>query len=406
MSIFKNRAAKNLLLAILCSSIGVGVHILAMGQLLFELTGSITAMATILSFQGLGAICVLPFAGPLVDHLDAKKVYLACDLSRAATMAIIILLAASRIDGMVLLITVAAIFLALIDNVHRSALFKFTGLNIPDELQGELNAKIGVMFQIGVLSGMALLGIILYRSSPIYALIFDVLGSLISAWIMARQPSVSAAPRDNAAQTGWRPGALLQQVLHGWLHLLRQAAKQSTVLVMLALCSADFILSYSLNVLVVPLVAKYYAGASWPISAMEGTMAIGMIAASFFTRRTLAQKMLPIWLFLQAASTLLLSLATTPLWHFAAFFIIGFASLNSITWLLTALQRQASESDKGKMASLRLLSIGLGTALSMPLVSNMSRISFSLALQGCALIMMCFFMLSLWVAYRFQPIHA
>lgn len=56
--------------------------------------------------------------------------------------------------------------------------------------------------------------------------------------------------------------------------------------------------------------------------------------------------------------------------HFLAFFPAGFANLNSLTWLLTTLQQRADEGDKAKMASCRLLAIGLATAALMPLIGR------------------------------------
>lgn len=73
--IWRNRPARALLVSILLSSIGMGVYVLALGQMLFALTGSAQAFAIVLTLQGIGAVCVLPFCGPLVDALDSRRVY-------------------------------------------------------------------------------------------------------------------------------------------------------------------------------------------------------------------------------------------------------------------------------------------------------------------------------------------
>jgi len=291
--------------------------------------------------------------------------------------------------------------LAVFDNIQRSALFKFCSRHIGGEDLLGLNSLIGVAVQGGILTGMSLLGLILVKGSPSHALLVDVAASALSA------ATVASIRLDRPETQGALSAAMLKDaalgVISDWRSLFLQYRREWVVFAMLLICAADFVLSYSFSMLVVPLVDLFYAKQTWWITVFEATFAVGMICASFFTRYTTHQRLLPAWIALQAAAALVLARSSHPGLHFAAFFTAGFANLNSLTWLLTALQEHAAESDKAKMASLRLLGIGLGTAVLLPVVGRLSASSLSGAYTGVSLMMLVFAACGLWVAHSFQP---
>ncbi|MEU3502979.1 MFS transporter [Streptomyces hundungensis] len=399
--IWRDGIARTMLGSMLISSIGMGLYTLALGQTLFHLTGDAQAFAVIFALQGLGAVLVLPFSGPLVDALDSQRVYLACSALRSATVALIFTVSTLRIGNPVAVIGTAAVFLAVFDNVQRTAFFKFTAHRIDSTRAVAFNSMIGIAIQTGRLAGMAALGLVLLVGTPTQALLVDVAMSLVAAGV------VSTLPRDTTASAGATQLPSLRGALGGmmadWRQLFRRHRSELVVFGMIAMCAGDFVFSYSLSTLVVPLVDAHYGAASWVVSALEATFGAGMITATFFTRFTVRQALLPGWVALQGLLAAALAFSGSPWLHFPAYFLAGYANLNTITWLLTSLQQHAAAGDKAKMASLRLLAIGIGTAALMPLLGAASRVSLTAAYLTAAATSVPFLVCAVWAALRFRP---
>ncbi|MFF4221818.1 MFS transporter [Streptomyces abikoensis] len=400
-TVWQDPRARRMLGAILMSSLGFGLNVLALGQLLFELTGSASAFVTVLASQGIGAICVLPFCGPVVDALRSTRVYVTAALCKAACVLAIAGFAAAPVGDPVPFIMAAAVLLAVFDNVERAALFKFTAHHIDRGLVVRFNAVTGMAFQVGVVIGMALLGVVLAFGTPARALLVSVAASALCAGV------ARGVRPEKTENTRPLSPALLRAALTGmlgdWRRMFGRYRGEAVVFAMVVTCAADFLFANSMSTLVVPLVDRFYEGRSWYVSALEATFGVGMVTASFFTSRTAKQKLLPFWLAVQAAIALLLSAGGNPVVHFAAFLLGGFANLNSLVWLLASLQQHAGEGDKAKMASLRLLAIGLGSVLLMPAVGRAAKVSLGTGYAGVAAIMLAFALCGVWVAARFRP---
>lgn len=387
-----------MLAAIMLSSLGFGLNILALGQLLFDLTGSAQAFVSVLAFQGVGALCVLPFCGPIVDALSSQRVYLSAALGKAGCVVAVYGLHAAPLSDPVPYVTAAAVLLAVCDNIERAALFKFTAHHIAEA--GRFNAVTGLVFQSGAVLGMACLGLVLIYGSAAEAMLVSgaasVLCSLIALGIRLEKSE------------GTQPvsAALLRSAVLGllgdWRQMFRKHRHEVVVFATVVTCAADFFFANSLSTLVVPLVDEFYGKQSWYISALDATFGLGMISASFVTSHTARQGLLPLWLSVQTAVALVLSVSERPLIHFAGFLVAGFANLNSLVWLLTSLQQHAGDQDKAKMASLRLLAIGLGSVVLMPAVGRASENSLGTGFLTVATVMLAFTLCSLWVAARFR----
>ncbi|MCY0946623.1 MFS transporter [Streptomyces antarcticus] len=397
-----DRVARTMLGAITLSSVGVGIHTLAMGQLLYGRTGSPSAFAFVLTLQGVAALCVLPVCGPLVDALNSKWVYALCGLGRTGTVLLIVGVAALMPGtGAVPWIVAASALLAVFDNVERSALFKLTAHHVDQDHATRFNSLIGVAFQAGALTGMALLGLILTWGTAEQALMIDILMSLCCALAVSRirltanegNPPLSARVLTKA----------VAGTVGEWRRMLVRYRGDRTVFLMILLCAGDFVFALGLSTLVIPLTAEFYGGQGWYVAALEATFAFGMISASFLTRHLVSQRLLPVWLCCQAGAAALLALGATSTVHFLAFFLAGFANLNSLTWLLTSLQQCAAEGDKAKMASLRLLAIGLGTAALMPVVGHFATASLGAGFWSLAATMALFALGAVRVARRHRP---
>ncbi|MFF3767177.1 MFS transporter [Streptomyces sp. NPDC001922] len=399
--IWRDTTARTMIGSMLVSSIGMGLYTLALGQTLFQHTGDAQAFAMIFALQGLGAVAVLPFSGPLVDAFDSKAVYVLCSLLRAVTVSVIVLALFTGHGGMVTVVGTAAVFLAVFDNVQRTAFFKFTAHHIAGDRAVAFNSLIGIAIQAGSLIGMAVLGLVLMIGTATQALLVDVAVSLVAALVVSRL----RAPRQESAGR-LRNSTLrsaLPDLLRDWAGLFSRHRHEVVVFGMVLMCAGDFVYSYSLSTLVVPLVDAWHGGQPWAVSALEGTLGAGMIVATFFTRHTVRLVLLPVWVSLQAVIAAGLAFTTAPTLHYVGFFLAGFANLNGITLLLTLLQQHAGPLDKAKMASLRLLAIGLGTAALMPVLGLATRQSLAAAFLTVAALLVPFAACGVWAALRFRP---
>ncbi|UQW99643.1 MFS transporter [Streptomyces sp. RerS4] len=399
--ILRDRAARALLASTALLGIGMGVYLLALGQLLFRFTGGPAAFALILTLQGIGAICVLPFSGPLVDVLDSRHVYVLCSVLRAVVVCGVAVMALADVPGAVPLIGVGVVLLAVFDNVQRAALFKFTAWHVDAGHRARLNGLLNVAIQAGALSGMALLGVMLLWTSLPVALFVDGLVSLASAALMIAARPTGAEPRRPLTGTVLR--AALPGTFRDWNGMFRRYRGEGVVLAMVVLCAADFVFQASLSTLVVPLVNENYGGRGQYVSVFEGVFALGMVASSLFLRYTVRQRLLPLWAALQAAAPLVLTATDAPPLQMAAVFVAGAANLNSVTWLITTLQEHAGAEEKGKMASVRLLSIGVGTVALMPLIGHATAVSLGTGFLTVSAVAVAFTVLSVVVAARYRP---
>ncbi len=80
--IFINRDFGLLLIGRLVSQLGDGIHYFAMAWLVLDLTGSGTALGTLLMAASLPGILLAPFSGVLADTWDRKKIVIAMDVVR------------------------------------------------------------------------------------------------------------------------------------------------------------------------------------------------------------------------------------------------------------------------------------------------------------------------------------
>ncbi|MFE2477973.1 MFS transporter [Streptomyces sp. NPDC059389] len=388
----RDRTVPTLLTSIALLGIGMGVYLLALGQLLYQLTGSPQAFALALTLQGAAAVCVLPFSGPLVDALDSRHVHTACSLARAVTVAALALTGLTRPPGAVALIAAGVVLLAFVDNVQRAALFKYTAWHLEPARRARLNALINVAVQVGALTGMALLGLLLLRTSPAGALLADTVVALAVAALVRSLPA-TAAPEPSGPAAGVLRTAL-PLALHDWRAMFHRHRGDLAVLGVIVLCAADFVFQSCVSTLVVPLVAEHYGGRGQYVSLLEAVFALGMIASSFFTRHTQRAALLPLWCALQGAAALALGLSAAPAVHLAALLAAGFANLSALTWLLTSLQNRAGDGEKAKMASLRMLSIGVATTVLMPLVGHFAGLSLPAGFLATAAVMLAFTVLA------------
>lgn len=74
---------RNLWLGQLCSQLAVNMTLFTLALLVYQKTGSNTAVSGLFLSYGIAALLFGVLAGVIVDHLDKRKVLIVCDISRA-----------------------------------------------------------------------------------------------------------------------------------------------------------------------------------------------------------------------------------------------------------------------------------------------------------------------------------
>lgn len=390
---WRSRAARLILLSTALGSFGFGLNLLAVGQILYELTGSAQSFALLLVGQSLGAIAILPVAGPLVDTLPARGVYAVSGVLRSALVVGMVFASAPRQAGGTWLIVVLAVLAAMCNNVQRVAMFRLVSESIDGEIRVKVNSASNALFQVGVVAGMAVLGLFMSAGTVRYALYADAAAGVLGAFaVLAIVTTVPADPEPRST-----PMAAARRMVQDWRGMLVRYRRVPLVAGGLVLCSADFLMANALSTLVVPMVNQGHPDRLWYISLLEGAFGVGVVVAFFLADRCVRKRLLPVWLGVQAVMAGLLCLTLPVLAAVAVFLVAGFANVCSLVYLLSALQERAAEGDRGKMGSLRLGSIGLVTAVALPFVGGVSEVRTSFGFGLVAAAMVAFTILSVWV---------
>ena len=166
------------------SSMGMGLHIVALGWYLLARTGSATSVALVWTV-GLGSgIVMLPFAGPLADRYPRRILAIAADLARlglVGTMAALAYVGRPSLAALYVLTFLVGLghsifwpsITALLQEVIR-----------PDQLTAA-SGLVEVTFQAGTLTGAALGGPVLVRFGLGTAFTIDAATYVVSALALA-----------------------------------------------------------------------------------------------------------------------------------------------------------------------------------------------------------------------------
>lgn len=211
--VLRNREFAALTGAQIASEVGDHFARVAVAGIVLDRSGSVflSALAFVVSFvPGIGGSLLL---GPLADRLPRKGLMIACDLARAAIIAVLALAAAAAAPLWVLmtLLFVAELFSAPFD-AARSAVLPDVLPDPEDYLAGSGLSR--VLFQANQVIGLAAGGIVVYLNfsdSAEVALFIDAATFVASALVLA----VGLRSRPAAAAETPRPRSLLPDVAEG-----------------------------------------------------------------------------------------------------------------------------------------------------------------------------------------------
>ena len=165
----------------LISFIGDQIYIIAIPWIVYNITGSITQMAAI---TAIGKIPNMfqPISGVLVDRFNKKKILLVCDaLESILVCSMGFLYIGGKLElGYIYLITIISGFLS---QIYNSAKFSVIPLLAKEDDLHYVNSLDSGIYNMGILIGPSIGGVIISLYNPGYALIINgvsFLGTLIA----------------------------------------------------------------------------------------------------------------------------------------------------------------------------------------------------------------------------------
>ena len=154
----------------------------ALGGLVFDVTGKATAVGVLIVSQELPIFLATPWAGWLADHLDRRKLMVACDVARAAICVAFLAVGPDTLWLGYVLIAFLSVFAAVFDPASSAAT---PNLVEPEDLAtaNAMNGSLwGTMLAVGAAAG----GVISTVFGRDTAFVVDAISFAVSALLLLR----------------------------------------------------------------------------------------------------------------------------------------------------------------------------------------------------------------------------
>lgn len=258
------------------SGLGDAVALIALPLLVLQATGSVAQMGLVTGTFGATELVAGLVAGALVDTLDRRRLMIGCDLGRAVSYALIPvvwLLAGPQ----VWLIYVTTVLGALGGYVFSVGAVTVVAHLVDDTQVTEANGRLQLSNGLSVVTGPALAGLLIARSSPTAAIGVDALSFVISAATLLgvrlhRRTAVSPAA------CGARPRRS-DEWLAGLRFLMRQPLLRTLTLVS---ALANMVLLGATDLVIYRLKHELHQGAD-AVGVIVGLAGLGVIVAGMVT---------------------------------------------------------------------------------------------------------------------------
>jgi predicted MFS family arabinose efflux permease len=206
------------------SQLGDAFALVAMPQLAFELTHSVTGMGTVTAVAAAGQLLATPFAGVIVDRVHRRRLMIACDLTRLFLYALLPLFAWSGHLHVGVLYAVALLS-SVASNLFMVGYFAaIANLVEPEEL-ARANARLQATQALNYVLGSAVGGIVCARFGNASAMGIDALSFAASAATLAR-----VTFRHDRAERAEAPASALAELARGLRFLVAERSLRALTL--------------------------------------------------------------------------------------------------------------------------------------------------------------------------------
>lgn len=321
------------------SVIGDKIDQIALGILVYEITGSGLQMGIMLAISMLPAALFGMAAGAFVDRWDRRRTMIAADVVRAA-LVFSVPWAAEVGLWLVYLIALAVATVALF--------FEPAKLSLVPEIVGErrlmaANSLDSATVSAAELAGLAFAGGLVAAMGYRVAFFIDAATYLLSAVFITL--IAHRSPREAPARAGWRQ--VVDDAAAGLRYVSRHEVLRDLLLVYGVACAG---VAAAATILYVLALDRFVAGASG-LAGLDAAITVGLLLGSLAVGRmdlSGASRKLLLALFVFAALFSLSAFAPTIIWAGVVFFFTGVANMFFYVPAAVIVQTEASPRMRGR----------------------------------------------------------
>lgn len=348
MSLWHNRNFAMLLIARGISVLGDSLGGLAIGWLVYEITGSKVAMGSLMISLTVSMSLVRLFGGPLVDRMDRRLLMVITDWARAVlwiAAPVLHWLGVLEIWHLYAMAVLEGATAALFDPAVMSVVPNLVSRDQLDRANGLLES----VMQLMMLLGPALAGVLVTWVGSDFTLFANGITFVVSAIGLSLLPQIKAARTGAEKKNWWHESA------EGWLFF----RKTPVLLWLLALVSFSNLAASGTWVLFVPWTQEVLHVDAWFLglfqSSFSGGIAVGALLAPLVIERIGRRVSMISGLTIGALFTALMGLVVNP-WVLIGFAICG--GLAIPLWNVCSnsiYQERVPDELRGRVYSLRVL---------------------------------------------------
>ena len=354
------------LASVFITNIGDGIYTITVGMLLYERTGSVAAFGFVVVLQFILNMLLQMFSGSIIDRGSPRVVCLVSDLGRGLFILLASLFVAT--DYVFFWLVATTIVINVAKPFYRAASFAYVPAITNDHTLLKYNGYMGTLLQTGQLLGVAMAGPILQQSGTTLAFALNGISYLLAGlalWI-ARIPDIEKKV-SNGKFT-------VLEFLHDWKEMLTILRTNLSLTLLVFLCIGDFLTVSFLNITFVPMVNERFSGNAYWLSVLDGSFAIGAIGGSLLITRLIDRlgilRVFMICTIIEGILFFLLSVSFIPWVIISELLLMGAFNTFSITAFMSTIQRKSKGAIKGRVASIRHLSLSIFASVLVPVVTT------------------------------------
>ncbi len=365
----------------LISNVGNGMHLLAVGVILYDSTGAAGAFAALVSMEMAAAVVMEIVAGTGADRGFARSLAAAAEGLRAL---IVLAAAVAVLAGHAEYLVLAGVLTSVLRPFYRTSVFRIAPLVARGDALAGYNARVSAYQQTGQILGVAAAGSLLVIA-PALPIFVNAATYLVSAVLTA----VVAVPGMRRPGTGDLVGLFAPRTAaREWWTAITVVVRLPQLVVLLLLGAVNSVVVSFVNLVYAPLLDESGVSSIW-LSWWDGACALGaVVAAVVFGRWSWMHRsrLLLVSCIVAQGALLLLVARLPPGPAGGVFFGLGLVCALSNTVIVLAEQRIASTAVLGRVSGLRQLAMTAATVSLLPWLAASVSVEVSAGAVRAALV--------------------
>jgi MFS family permease len=370
----------------LLSEVGDWMLLIALPLFVLQLTGSPLVTATVFVLELVPTIVVGPLAGVLVDRWDRWRLMTGVALAQAVCLLPLLVVDSPDRLWIVYLVVVVESALGTVIEPARTAA---AATMVPADDLMAVNGLFGMLSSAARLTGGPLGGLVL----GVWGLDGVVLADATSFLAVALVLGLRRRPRSSGAPTGAATERPPLRLLHDWAAGLAVVARSPVLRRAMGVVACMAAAQGAFVVLFVLFVVRDLGGSEADVGLLRGVQAIGGLVGGallgVLIRRLDARRLTALSLAAFGVVSLCTwnaPVLTTSLgWYVGLFIVVGVPGLGAMTGLMTLLQTEAGDADRGRVLSTFFAVYGgvqAGGMVAAGLVGTGAGLTLTLQVQG------------------------